>query len=82
MLVYYVKQTEYILPNRKYQLRNIADSQGQIQRLFDLDSNHECEYMIKGKSKKGKKSQKQYISVDVYKLACCQEKNESEDRKQ
>jgi hypothetical protein len=54
MLVYYVKQTDYILRNKECLLRNRVDNQGQIQRFFDLDNNHEYEYEIKGKSKKTK----------------------------
>ncbi len=60
----YVKQTEYILRNKEYQLRNIAYSQGKIQRLFDVDNNHEFEHQIKGEikeTKERKENIEQYI---------------------
>jgi hypothetical protein len=64
MLFYYVKQTDYILRNKEYQLRNIKDSQGQIQRLFDLNNNHEFKHQIKGEIKETterKENIEQYI---------------------
>jgi hypothetical protein len=48
----------YILRNNECLLRNRGDNQGQIQRLFDLDNNHEYDYGIKEKSKKRKKGRR------------------------